>query len=244
MPVSTPFPSSAKLPSSSVRPALSLPPLQSLPAKGAKLNPVTMMYEKPIVGTPSSTAASAFLSTSTMHSPVRRGGRAETPPPRRASEPADAAKAAVAAKGKVIDKLLLRAVGGQAARGAARRPRNRRCPCYGWLGKRLLRDFSLAIIALCLFSCGNRDVFAGLGKATQAVAEVGEAAGNLAGASANATVAITGVAVDAVVVAASAAEGAWRGIGLLNISMTRQTCKVVRHAGYLLGVLGAMPSSR
>ncbi len=119
MPVSTPFPSSAKLPSSSVRPALSLPPLQSLPAKGAKLNPVTMMYEKPIVGTPSSTAASAFLSTSTMTSPVRRGGRAEAPPPRKASEPADAAKAAVAAKGKVIDKLL-RAVGGRAS-GAGRR---------------------------------------------------------------------------------------------------------------------------
>ena len=119
MPVSTPSPSSAKLPSSSVRPALSLPPLQSLPAKGAKLNPVTMMYEKPIVGTPSSTAASAFLSTSTMNSPVRRGGRAEAPPPRKASEPADAAKAAVAAKGKVIDKLL-RAVGGRAS-GAGRR---------------------------------------------------------------------------------------------------------------------------
>jgi hypothetical protein len=162
----------------------------------------------------------------------------------------DAVNAAGAAKDKVIDKLL-RAVGAgaRASRSAARRPRQRRCLCHHWFGKRLLRDVSLAVIALGLFSCGNRDVFAGFGKASLAVAEVGEAAGNLASASANATVAITGVAVDAVVVAASAAEEAWRGIDVLNLSLTRQTCRAVGVNSHALsswveaGADGAFPAT-
>ena len=221
-----------------------------MPLKGSKFNPITMRYEVPIEDTPSLTAPSASPSTRLMSSPLRREGRAATPPPRRSAPPVDAVNAAGAAKDKVIDKLL-RAVGAgaRASRSAVRRPRQRRCSCHHWFGKRLLRDVSLAVIALGLFSCGNRDVFAGFGKASLAVAEVGEAAGNLASASANATVAITGVAVDAVVVAASAAEEAWRGIDVLNLSLTRQTCRAVGVSSYALsswveaGANGAFPAT-
>ena len=89
------------------------------------------------------------------------------------------------------------------------------------------------MVVVCVL--GNRGVLAGWSKTTAAVAEVSEAVGNLAGTTADATVAVSGLAVEAVVVAGSAAEEAWRGVDVLGVVVSRTSCKAVGRLGGLGG---------
>ncbi len=85
----------------------------------------------------------------------------------------------------------------------------------------------MVILAISAFSGGSHSPWASVQRSVDAFIKVGDAAGELATAGANATVAITGVAVDAIVVASSALDEAMQGIDVLNISLCRTTCKAV-----------------
>ena len=98
----------------------------------------------------------------------------------------------------------------------------------------------MLIIAVAFGTQSGNRTLEGVAKATDAVAEVSLAAGNLAGATANATVAVTGVAVEAIVVATSAADEAYRGVDVLDLQAQRTTCKAIGNspANLSLWVLG------
>ena len=117
-----------------------------------------------------------------------------------------------------------------AARGAAGGARSRRQKWGPWLVKRAKKyvgNILLLIVGVNCFSCDSGGMRKGIDEAGKAIAEVSQAAGSLAGASANATAAVAGVAVGAVSTAQHAAEELWKGVDLLNVTFDRDANKVV-----------------
>ena len=128
-----------------------------------------------------------------------------------------------------MNSLLKVVAAPQRLAGEAGRARKKGCGrfCWRWSKWLLSPGFLFVGIAIFFFTQGGNRTLEGVAKATDAVAEVSVAAGNLAGATANATVAVTGLALEAVVVATSAAEEAYRGVDVLDMMAQRTTCKAV-----------------
>ena len=175
--------------------------------------------------------------------PARRPKRSETPParssPKKASAtgPPEAAAAAAGPELKHLNKLVktIAAVhGGPNGAPAARRaPARRKCWCWKWLcpSPAAFRGavFLLALTAVVFHH--NSGLFDGLANASYALAGVSAAAGNLAGAGANVTVAFSTVGVEIVNTATNAAHEAWQGIDLFNVSIHRTTIKIAGDSG-------------
>ena len=96
-----------------------------------------------------------------------------------------------------------------------------------------------ALLLLSGVARNGRSLVDGIASATQALAEVSAAAGELAGAGANATVSLTQLGVKVMSTSATAMGDLWHGVDLHNVSIKRQTCRVggvsVKHlAAWLL----------
>ena len=87
----------------------------------------------------------------------------------------------------------------------------------------------------CIFAGRASACFYSLGNFGRAVAGVANAAGNLADVCANVTIAMADSAIGGLYAAKAAAEEAWRGVDLLNVSTDRLVSKSVGSSPAVLG---------
>ena len=114
--------------------------------------------------------------------------------------------------------------------------------------RKLWRQCGFALLVLSYLCAGNSNIIMAMGKASSAVADVSNAAGNLVSATANATVALSDVAVDILLVASSALDEAVHGVDVLNTTVSRSTHRSVGPLPPLVawlqgGANGTMPPS-
>ena len=84
--------------------------------------------------------------------------------------------------------------------------------------------FLILVAGFAVFG-GNNNIFAGGASTTQALAEITSAAGDLAGATANASIKVKDLGIFVLSTSASAVGELWHGVDLVNVSLTRTTVK-------------------
>ena len=188
----------------------------AMPASGQRLNPATGRFEHP---EPAEVSQLRSESPSWETSAFKRKRRVDTPRAAdQAAGPEGAVKALVQAQRKV--EQLTKAAARREGRAAAAK-RKRRLSFGLRVVRKLWRQCGFAILLFMFLGVGKSNIMLAVGKASSAVVEVSNAAGNLAGAAANATVVLSDVAVDILLVATSALDEAVHGVDVLNTTASR-----------------------
>ena len=143
--------------------------------------------------------------------PKSQRSRAFTPQPRAVEAPVGARPVPKAQRRAAPGQGLLVAAGGAVAEAVRGRGR-RRARCT-WCKRWAWRTFS-CLALFCLLGPHGSQITAHLSSIGGATADVVKAAGHVASAGANMTVAVSHLAVGAISISVSAAEDFWHGVGL------------------------------